>query len=530
MQAGAGGSGPESGGSAGGSGGARGGASATGGESSGGTIATAGTRSAGGSHSAGAAGTDGGVAGGDSAGGGANGGVAGDDSAGGSSSGGAGATAGTSSTRGGAAGAGGSSVGTAGSASQPWFCTEDTWPATDMGSGQYSVDTPHYHLTLAVPSSSVAEDMAKMAEVAWAAESSYFGAAPELASGERLSVAVYASYDAWVAAMLADGVTTPGGGGGYYAPSNHKAYAYRQPTEYFTRCLFLHELTHQFHWLARTHNNSPGPSWYTEGLAESLSRHDWDGKCLRLGALPLLSQDDYFASASSQVSADTFDLASALPSAGRDLSLAFYRFLDQGNQGAYQSDFAEFRATMDDNGSADWSAELAEHVAQPTALEAPFASWLQIEQQPMEPVFVDWVHVKPGVIRSYSVGDYVFSLARLKEPVSHFEVTVPVPAQGSWWAGVVVAFEDPDNWVGYLAGPGQLTVARRAGGGIGWDWVADLPTPPSGGSHAWAVDYEGDTAFVTVNGVAVTETTDVALAGGVVVNGSNLSFEGMNWE
>jgi hypothetical protein len=185
---------------------------------------------------------------------------------------------------------------------------------------------------------------------------------------------------------------------------------------------------------------------------------------------------------------------------------------------------------MDDNGNADWSAELTAHVADPATLEPQFADWLRSEQQPMTPVFVDWVHVKPGVVRSYNVGDYVFSLARVKQPVSHFEVTVPVPAQGSWWAGALVAFDDPDNWVGYLAGPGQLTVARRVNGNITWSWVADLPTPASGGSYTWTVDYEGDTAFVKVNSVLATETTGMVRAGGVMVDGSNLSFEGIRWE
>ena len=76
--------------------------------------------------------------------------------------------------------------------------------------------------------------------------------------------------------LLAAGVQPPAAGG-YYHPSGRTAYAWRQPTIYFTRCLILHEATHQFHYLARTSNSVSLAFWYAEGLAEFLSRHYWDG-------------------------------------------------------------------------------------------------------------------------------------------------------------------------------------------------------------------------------------------------------------
>jgi hypothetical protein len=382
-------------------------------------------------------------------------------------------------------------------------------------------------LTLAAPSAQIAEDMAKMAEAAWYAEASYFGTEPPLDSGTVLSVELSATVDAWTAAMQADGVAPPASGGGYYAPGNRKVYLYRQPTEYFTRCLFLHEITHQFHWLSRTNNTSQGPFWYGEGIAEYLSRHDWDGRCLRLGVLPMISQEDYQAAALGEVSAAAFNLTSALSSPSRQLSMAFYRFLERGKNGTYRSGFAEFRATVD-HGGADWSAVLSTDVGAPAALQPEFVNWLQQEQQPMTPIFVDWVHVKPGSVRSYGIGSAQFSAARIKQSVSHLEVSVPVPYSG--WAGVLVAFRDNSNWVGYLAAPEMLSVARSVDGVIQWLSLATpLPTPPTGGSYEWTVDYRDGAARVDVNGVEATETTTLPLAGGVMVNEGNLQFENLRW-
>lgn len=58
---------------------------------------------------------------------------------------------------------------------------------------------------------------------------------------------------------------------------------YDQPSDYYRRHLLLHEGTHAFmhHWL-----NGAGPPWYSEGMAEMLGTHQWDGQRLTLGYNP----------------------------------------------------------------------------------------------------------------------------------------------------------------------------------------------------------------------------------------------------
>lgn len=56
-----------------------------------------------------------------------------------------------------------------------------------------------------------------------------------------------------------------------------------QPSDYYRRHLMIHEGTHAFmsHWLG-----GAGPPWYSEGMAELLGTHEWDGAKLALGYNP----------------------------------------------------------------------------------------------------------------------------------------------------------------------------------------------------------------------------------------------------
>ena len=58
---------------------------------------------------------------------------------------------------------------------------------------------------------------------------------------------------------------------------------YDQPSDYYRRHLLLHEGTHAFmsHWLG-----GAGPPWYSEGMAEMLGTHQWDGTRLVMGYNP----------------------------------------------------------------------------------------------------------------------------------------------------------------------------------------------------------------------------------------------------
>ena len=59
----------------------------------------------------------------------------------------------------------------------------------------------------------------------------------------------------------------------------HEFWVYLQKDEYYTRHLILHEGTHAFmQWLL----GSSGTPWYSEGMAEWIALHHWDGQSVTL--------------------------------------------------------------------------------------------------------------------------------------------------------------------------------------------------------------------------------------------------------
>jgi hypothetical protein len=121
-------------------------------------------------------------------------------------------------------------------------------------------------------------------------------------------------------------------------------------------------------------------------------------------------------------------------------------------------------------------------------------------------------------------------VAKVKQAITHYEMTMPVPAGGYWYGGVLVGFDDSNNYVGYVAGSDGLSVIRVKSGSLDWRWAGpSLPVPAPGGSYAWSVDYSGTSATVTVNGVTVTENGVVHPAGGAFVDGSDLLFTHASW-
>jgi len=79
--------------------------------------------------------------------------------------------------------------------------------------------------------------------------------------------------------------------GGLFAYDDRQCYLSLQPTNYYTRHLLLHEATHQFVCEAFRRRVDPLPAWFSEGLAEYVAHHNWDGKTLRTGEVDVITVD-----------------------------------------------------------------------------------------------------------------------------------------------------------------------------------------------------------------------------------------------
>ena len=96
-----------------------------------------------------------------------------------------------------------------------------------------------------------------------------------------------------------------------------------------------------------------------------------------------LSWEDLPASASGAIDVPN---VIAGTSTSRSDAWAVFRYLDTG---ALKPKFKTYRDTMDATGTASFS----NLVVDPATLSSPVAAWVPTAQEPMKPIFVEWVHV-----------------------------------------------------------------------------------------------------------------------------------------
>jgi hypothetical protein len=375
-------------------------------------------------------------------------------------------------------------------------CHDAALTVTQRPDGYQEVETEHYRLT--VDASADAIDLAHLVEAAYTAYGEDLGVA--LPAGP-LELTLFANATDWADGLSARGIPVPTGAAGYYDPRTGLASLYRQPTAYYTQMLWLHEAFHQVHLQARTRPDDL-PIWYLEGLAEWASRHDWDGRCVAIGADPRVTFEDSWAIAA-ESSTSGADLQrwiddDAFPGRPEMMSLVHHAERDDTDR------WRAFRDAMDFGDGGDYLVDTqawTDHVSQ--------------NQEPLTPIWLDWIHRTPDTVRGVSPG--VLSVARSKEAPRDWTVAlslsdaayvggligwsddsfdlVLVDAQGEvsrWqhtptlddWSVIdqLDAVADPLVWT---QGPSGLTL-----GGQTLDVVSDLP--PAAG-HAL---YDGVADFV----------------------------------
>jgi len=400
----------------------------------------------------------------------------------------------------------------------------DTVTATPAGPSAFTVETAHYQLYAEAPEDQ-ALDMGHLLEAAYGAFGAWFHAAPPLAAGERLQVRYYADAIHWASALAEGGIVAPTEAAGYYAPSTRTAYLFQQGNPYYSHVLLVHEATHQYHQLSRTRGQEL-PFWYGEGHAEYLSRHDWDGRTLRLGVTPMLSWEDIAAHAGSAVSGlDVAAIVSGAAAPDRAAAWALFRHLDQGPQ---HDAFQRFRDAVD-AGEIDAARGFAALVGDPAAVSASLDAWLPGAQEPMKPIFTEWIHVGPGAVTAESRS--YFSLAIVKDPVSHFEARWDATPVATGAVGVVLAYQDDKDYEALVAAPdGSLRTFTATAGSTQWNDAGTAPAP-SGSVGTIAVDFgAGGAVTVTVNGAASTRSIGTLPASaGLAVSDGRVAFHHVAW-
>ena len=281
---------------------------------------------------------------------------------------------------------------------------------------------------------------------------------------------------------------------------------------YYTRQLLLHEVIHQFHDLAKTLGRSL-PGWNAEGHAEYLSLYDWDGECLRLGRLPLLTVDDQPAQALAAVDSINLDAHMASDaSLSRPLEWAMFRFFEHADGGAHTESWFEFLDYMD-GGGTDAVAQFSSIFGRsPGSFDAELARWIATEQQPMEAVYGDWLHIDSQTAQGQD--DY-FGFARLKQGAESFSVRFDPEGDGPWAAGVLLSFDDAENYTALLVESNGLLTSFESDEGslVYWD-QGDAPAA-MGGGYDISVVHEGAESTITINEQTMSMPLRFAPSGGM---------------
>lgn len=388
-----------------------------------------------------------------------------------------------------------------------------------------TVETGHYRLVSEGPRAE-AEEFGRVLEAAHAQLSAHFKTAPKLGKGERLSVRFFETRDAWAAALEEAKATPPDGASGYYWTEDKTAYLFRQPTRLYTRTLLLHEATHQFHFLACTRNREPVAYWYKEGVAECLGWNHWDGEALSIGALPLVSLENYPARALEDLrgSVDLEAVVEGKVEPSRPLAWAIYRHLSTGNGGKPLKGFERIADKMD-NGAKPSSA-FWKTFGQPAAYKKALVAWLEKEQQPFASLFVEWDSLGRDRMRGFAGG---IATCRLQAKATTLAVTVELPERG--WGGGLVHSSGPEDYTLFLVNrAGRMRVSRRRDGA--WENLEEGTVPVAedgrvrfemtlrdGGVR---VAFDGDAAF------GPWDLPDPAL--GLAVDAADVVFRDLSWK
>lgn len=274
-----------------------------------------------------------------------------------------------------------------------------------------------------------------------------------------LAVSVFATRERFHAALKADGQPEVQAGG-YYSPGRKKVYLFVQPSAYFTRQLLLHEIAHQFHFLVACENRGPKLGMYTEGIAEYLAMHDWDGKRLKIATIPSISLEDYPAAAlthfTQTLNRNFIGMLDGSVRSDRPEAWAAVRFL-------WQEDPTRFREWCNRLDRHEDPIEARRAVYGDEDFAASFEKWLTSHQQPWRIAAIAWQ--QRGEWIEGSSANNTVGIALLKDvPAKSFLIDMK-PGAAPVMAGIVVNYRGADEYRLLQWSPGgSVRILRRENG------------------------------------------------------------------
>ncbi len=326
------------------------------------------------------------------------------------------------------------------------------------GNTSTTSESAHYRLTTP-PEFANRDDWLALAEALHAELAQHFGAAPP--TDVRLDLVFCLDQPSYAALLLADGIDAGvASAGGVYWTGTRKAYFWRQPSESFTRHLFIHELVHQFQYLAVMQNQARCPSWYAEGLAEHFAFHTWDGSRFRPGLSDVVGLESNIPDMTAAARTGSLDLLGILEGrlgAPKPESWAAVHWLLAGPDDALRARFRAHERELWAGEPFDLGAVLGEAQAREEALQRGRA-WIGSLRTTWKIEWTHWDTRGETLVGASSV----VSLIRAREDAARGGVEARIRSAGR--AGVVLGFRSTAAMlVVYHEPSGAVMLTQRLG-------------------------------------------------------------------
>jgi hypothetical protein len=242
---------------------------------------------------------------------------------------------------------------------------------------------------------------------------------------------------------------------------------------------------------------------------------------VRLGVMSLLSWEDLPNQALTEGGPiDVTNIVGGSKTGTRADAWAIFRYLDTGS---YRAAFETFRDAYDANTAPSFDSL----VAPASSLVSKVTSWLPSAQEPMKPIFTEWIHVGPDAVNVDTPG--VFSLAIVKSAApTHLQANFAVPTSGNFDVGVVVAYTDSTHYIGVVHGNDGNVRTFTANGTAIWNNVGTAPAP-SNGEEVISVDFANGVAHVGFNGTTIDVPSTTPHAG-IAANDTTGHFTALSWQ
>jgi hypothetical protein len=228
---------------------------------------------------------------------------------------------------------------------------------------------------------------------------------------------------------------------GVYFRETACAYLYAQPQESMTRQVLLHELGHEYHDFIRPWDKVPSLVFFDEGLAEYFAQHNWDGKVLRLGVMPIIGKVDYPRVALQQLkNTAQFDLQSVVDGdTDVDYPLAWGLVSFAIEKHRPKFDIWRQGINNDVEPHVVWQKQFGP--VTPEFLQS-FETWLETKALPWQVVSGEWFP-SGDAIQGRALEDE-FAVAILNQSPPELSLALNAPSNGI--AGAVFGFRGAKNF------------------------------------------------------------------------------------